>query len=382
MRPPRLCRRRPWAGGSICAVLLLAPFGVGAVAACDATAPRLTQRAASAAASLSEREFAFVASAGSIPSEQPVLSAAESLLKTRCMNASGFRFYAGTPDAPPPLFAKISLYSFTGRPPAESADLAARERSGYGLFDATSPAGQLAAAGGPNVQRDAAYIASLTPARRNQYYVTLFGPRTAPQGTVKFGDMVLTYGTEGCQASADAMLYGSVEADERALAVGEYVFGSLANQTDAATHARLAAWSTCLLAATGERFATANAPISYMQRLYAQYGPMPAMHAYERALSTKDGRCQYQSGLAQDYTATFQRLSNRLRASVIRAVAQAEAVDHAAVSRARRFLSHGVQLNALNGAPGSAPPAGSVTPFKQSTTPILIGAPASVRRKP
>jgi hypothetical protein len=310
---------------------------------------------------------------------QRVLSAAGALLKTRCMNAAGFRFYPGVPDTPSPLYAKISLYSFSGRPPSERSDLAARARFGYGLFDTYTPAGELAASGGPNAERDTAYIATLTPRQRNRYSTALFGPNSAPEGTVKYGGMVLTYGTVGCQARADATIYGSVRAALRVLLVGQSLYASLAKQTDAATRASLAAWSKCLDAATGRYFASANAPIAYMQQLYAQRGPTPAMHAYERALATKDGRCQYQSGLAENYAAAFRRLSNGLPVSAVRAIAQSLAVDRAGLARARRFLSHGPQLAALNGGPGALPPVPK--PGQQGTAPIPIGAPGSARRR-
>ncbi len=352
----------------IAAALILA----GLVAACGAaTSPRLV----TPEHPLSPGGFSFLAYAGTLPSEQHALVDAEALLKTRCMAADGFAFYGGAPG-PPAGSTATRLYTYGGQPPAEKTNLETRQRLGYGLSALYSPAGQRAASGGRGVEFNQTYVHSLGRAVQSRYFAALGGKPDIPQGVVRFHTMVITYSRTGCQASADKTLYGSARADLTATAIGEYAFALVSKEAAGDTSASAARWSACVYRATGKRFANPNVAVQYVQMRYQRYGDTQAARSYERTLATRDGRCEYQSGLAQEYAATFRRLAGALPTGVIRALAWADALDRAAVRRALSILSKA----GPRGRRSLSPPAGEAS-NAVSTTPIAIGRPSQQRQR-
>ncbi len=338
------------AGTTVLVVLL-----VSALSACgrDANAPRPHARHAagtirhdwsSSRAGLSplpSRAIKFMANAGSFPADRLMLSAAEALLTTRCMNDAGFKYYPGVPLASPPTPLAMDLYTVDGRPPPEAANLAARSRVGYGLFAFFTALGRQAASGGPNVQRNQRYVASLGAAAQRRYDAVLLGVGS-PQRTVAFHDITLSYTNAGCHSRALAKLYGSVRMAELATAIGEYAFGLVDAQTKAnqGVRVRLAAWSNCFVGSTHMRVANPNDAAALAQERYARVGPTRTAHTYERALAVADGRCQYSSGLAQTFSATFHALANALPHSLARTVERSAAIAALAATHARAVV-HG-----------------------------------------
>ena len=314
--------------------------------------------------------FSFLAYAGTLPAEQSALVDAEALLKARCMAGAGFRFYGGAPGASPGASSATRLYTYSGRPPSETANLDARERYGYGLSAVYSPAGQQAASGGPGPAFDRWYVQQLSRAEQARYAATLGGSPKVRQGVLHVYTLVISYSRDGCQAKADRDLYGSVVADLRAMAVGEYAFERVSSEAAAETRASAARWSDCVLKATGKRFANPNQAVQDAQMLYERDGDTPGVRLFERTVATRDGRCEYQSGLAAQYSATFRRLAGALPPAVIEAIASADAVDRIAFERATSILRKAGPEGRKSLSPPSSP-----APANQSTTPIQIGSP-------
>lgn len=289
---------------------------------------------------LTAPDFVLVAAAGPTPMERPVMSTAESRLTKRCMMAAGFRFYPGAPLAESPVRRAIDLYTVSGRPAPERVQLAARRRYGYGLFALATPSGEAAASGGINARRDAKYVAALTPTRRRAYETALYGRRTM-RGTVTVEGANVAYATAGCHALTTRKLYGSDRAAAVMLATAEGTFRMLNKRINSNRHIayRITSWSRCVHAASGRRFTDPNAIVSWLRHRYAITGPTGGIHRLETRLSLIDGRCQYKTRLAQDYSATFRRLANHLSGSAAAAVRRAAAIEHSAFSRARALRS-------------------------------------------
>lgn len=370
LKGPSRCRL---AARCIALTLLLG----GVVAACGAATK--AGQVVPAEHPLTAEEFAFLAYAGTLPSQQSLVSDADGLLKTRCMRAAGFRFYPGAPS--PQLAAGLKatrLNTYSGTPPAETANLAAREKYGYGFSAPYSHAAQLSASGGPGAEFDVAYFHSLSRAAQLRFQTALTGSATAAQSVLRFRGVETTFSGSGCNASADDALYGSVRADLKAELVGEYAYGSVARDAQEDTRASVAKWSACMLSASGQRLAEPNAATQYVQRLYERYGDTARVRAQERSLATGDVRCQYKSGLAKDYAKTFRRLADELPVGLIKAIAWSDSLQQGAFRRASAILRKAGPRwrNGLTPPPGVALKGGG-----GNVAPVQIGHPSDAVAK-
>ncbi len=282
--------------------------------------------------SISKGVFELVVNAGPGADEQQIISRAEGQLTQRCMRAAGFRFLPGTPVGRLPIENAIDLYSWTGKPPSMRLELNARRRWGYGLYERHTVAGIRADDGGTNAALDRRIFAALSPQEKHRYEQAI----------------------NECHRKAVAAVYGSEGESIAISAEGDKAFGRLlamVNANESVTRSTRK-WSQCVLAASGRHFATPNAIVSWLERLYARQGPTQTVRQAEVRLSVTDGRCQFTSGMAQDYAATVREMADDLPKHVVAALRHSYEELVAAVASAERIV--GREAGEPDDGPGSS----------------------------
>jgi len=318
-------------------IALCLPAAV-ALAACGAA-----HEDASRAASLgpyrpiTTAEFNVIANGGIAPQEEQFLYAAQQDFVKRCMQAHGFKYYIGEPPAPLAALADTYLDTPTGQPPPEAQNLAARAQYGYGFYYAhtTSP---VARNGGVGVEEQEKYLHSLSHAESVRWSVAM--GEYSRVVTLQVGDgRVVQFTTGGCHGRAQTLVYGSPRAAELVIAVPETIASTLLTAVTAAPSVvrTTAAWSRCIDKTVGRVFAT---PAAMSQWVGDQYsgGATLTLRSLEIRYAVADGRCQYSSGLAQAYSATYRTLANHLPASEAGALLAVTADAQAAAARAKQLV--------------------------------------------
>lgn len=268
--------------------------------------------------SISKGVFELVVNAGPGADEQKIISRAEGHLTQRCMRAAGFRFFPGTPVGRMPIEDAIDLYSWSGKPPSMRLELNARRRWGYGLYERHTAAGIRADAGGINAARDHRIFEALGPQEKRRYEQTI----------------------NECHRNAVAAVYGSESESVAIFAEGIKAFGRLVAMVNAnkIVTRSIGTWSRCVFAASGLHFATPNAIVDWLERLYARQGPSQAVRQTEVRLSVTDGRCQFATGMAQDYAATVRKMFGTLPKHAIAVLGRSYEDLVAAVARAEGIV--------------------------------------------
>lgn len=294
------------------------------------------------AATGNRAQFSFVAGTGVQTDQSRLISEAEGRLTAQCMERAGFRYYPGVGARQSPLYKSISLYSYSGDPPSERTDVAARRLYGYALFETYTAAGEMAENGGRAAVLDRQYVASLSARSKASYNRALYGDASA-SSSVTVDGIQTSYDPTGCIGHADAILYGSMRQAVTVQDVANAAFSRVSSLAAADQRVSRATkeWSVCLDRASGHEYSNTNAPIEHMQSLYALHGATQSLRRLEEKLSTEDGRCQFSSGLARAYSGAFAagfRTLGRKRFAQIQAAIRTNSVAARRASRVLRLI--------------------------------------------
>src|SRR5512142_3394149 len=117
---------------------------------------------------LSDAQFNYLAGAGMLASDQSFLFTAEQRLRQDCMRKKGFTYYPAQQAHLPAAIVANNVLTASGRPPSEAAQLAERQRVGYGIFH--GPREHEAGAPPNDV-----YVRSMTPQQQAKYVAAFEG---------------------------------------------------------------------------------------------------------------------------------------------------------------------------------------------------------------
>ncbi len=304
----RLARLGP---GLVPALGALAALAIGLLAIVGLDHHRPTRAPATANGTarrhLTPAAYAFALGGESAGAAGRLLFNADQKLRGRCMAASGLHYIPSVwPDTTLPG-ARTDLPSSTGYPTTwypqpipgvypEAALLAEARSTAFGIH--------LGAVALPShADPDDTYVSTLSPARRRTWIRTFDG-------------------RHGCMWKASDGLYGS----PRAAAIAEtlptllydtlngaaYRRNGVLRKDDGRIAASAAAWSRCMLGATGRDYADETALINALFAFPPRTERTAGFARLERSDAVADVRCAYASGQAQTFAAAFHAAANRL----------------------------------------------------------------------
>ncbi len=320
--------------------ILAAAVGAAAVGACGAgTAAHTPTVGRDTAAARSGAYYAFLTQTGSALVDSRTIAAAQTVLIQRCLRGSGFRYL---PDDPPAATVATGDAPdvVTNQQLDETAAVRRAVTRGYGLY-----ASYVAARKGPNqfanASPQAVYVHSLGPARDAVYEQLLAGPASSTAGTTLPDGSTFTYSGGGCEARADAGLYGSREVAVAAIYVPEDFALDISEQVERDplyVHV-LAQWSACMRSATNRRFAAPGAVAKALEPAYSEDGPTPRLQSEERTLAVDDVRCQFATRVLQTRKALFAVHAVQLPRGYVSLLSMLLSAQVRATGRAARILA-------------------------------------------
>lgn len=253
-------------------------------------------------------------------SGQRQLYLAEQLLIRKCMNHAGFSYWASS-KAPQ---AAILIYPFglTSRTWAEK----------YGFGDIVSPA----------TNRNAEYMARLSPARFDKYVVAFNGPGpNGPSVTYSLPDgLVEGHSLLGCEATAEGYLYhGFARWDKTKTSIDDLTDIQITKIVS--THEFQQAdsrWSLCML----QRGYSYSSPMSAMERMSADQRPLLAsQHASNRSeidIAVATVGCMKSSQLSRVASALSLSVKRAIDSKYDNLIGSFNQIASSAIGRARRVI--------------------------------------------
>jgi hypothetical protein len=242
---------------------------------------------------LTAAEFNFLAGNDAVAAGGAFLFRAQQTWTQRCMEQRGFRYIAQQQASLSPATIAENELTASGRAPAEATVLAARERSGYGIYDGRPGSSTNETGTPPTVTEENSYVQSLSPTGQQRYLMS---------------DRI-------CIMSALRTIYGGKRIADSITNTPQSIRTTLltATQTNPRVVAATKRWSECFLAATGHQFANPAAVPNWLSSPGVLQTTV-AFRSLEIRMAVADARCDYSSRLAQTYSRVFRERADHLTA--------------------------------------------------------------------